>query len=79
MFQQLKFMKAFLTNLSVADINIVATSPTRGDKKQVTYNSSFRMKTSLTFEQARKAALNEVEAALAKQTALCDKVAKAAQ
>ena len=29
------------------------------------------MKTSLTFEQARKAALNEVEAALAKQTALC--------
>jgi hypothetical protein len=37
------------------------------------------MKTSLTFELARKAALREAEAALAKQTALCDKGAKAAQ
>jgi len=31
----------------------------------------FGMKTSLTFELARKAALYAVEAALAKQTALC--------
>jgi len=29
------------------------------------------MKTTITFELARKAALNVVEAALAKQTALC--------
>jgi len=32
----------------------------------------FGMKTSLTFELARKAALYAVEATLAKQTALCD-------